>query len=69
MDTDKAHEKSIDLFILEQQNLIDTLKLNIEYLKKEITLKKRGLQLYQDSLEHETDFLNNYVKKGIQYGK
>ena len=69
MDTQKEHEKSVDLFILEQQNLIETIKLNVEYYEKEIELKTKGLQLYKDSLKHETDFLDNYVKKGIQYGK
>ena len=63
MDIKIEHEKSIDLFILEQTNLIDILKFNIEYLEKEIELKAKGLQLYKDSLVHETDFLNNYINK------
>jgi hypothetical protein len=64
MDTQKEHEISVDLFILEQQNLIETIKLNIEYYEKEIELKSKGLQLYKNSLIHETNFLNNYVKDG-----
>lgn len=69
MDIQKEHDKRVDLFVLEQQNLIETIKLNIEYYEKEIELKQKGLQLYKDSLKHETDFLDNYVKKSKQYGE
>ena len=60
MDSDLEYKKSISLWKLEQETLISTLELNIEYMEKEIILKQRTLQLQKDSLLHETKFLANF---------
>ena len=62
MDSKVEYDKSVVLWVAEQEVLISTLKLNIEYIDKEIELKKRALQLYKDSLIHEELFLSNYFK-------
>lgn len=63
MDSNIEYEKSISLWKLEQETLISTLELNIDYLEKEIILKQRTLQLHKDSLVHEKNFLSNYIKE------
>lgn len=62
MDSKVEYEKSVSIWKLEQENLISTLEVNIDYLEKEIVLKNRQLQLHKEALEHEKQFLSNYLK-------
>lgn len=57
------YEISIDNWKKEQENLIDLLQNNIDYLEKEIELKTRALQINKDSLIHEKQALENYFNK------
>lgn len=57
MSLDKQYKQSLGLWKLEQENLISILKLNKEYLEKEIELKKRALSLVLETIEHEENML------------
>lgn len=62
IDTKEEYNKSINLWVFEQENLISTLELNVSFLEKEIVLKQKALELYKESLDHEKQFLSNYLK-------
>lgn len=63
MNSEEEYNKSVSLWVSQQKNLIEILELNINYLEKEIELKKIDLQLQTESLFHEKNFLSNYLAR------
>ncbi|WP_294892640.1 hypothetical protein [Sulfuricurvum sp. MLSB] len=62
MSVDTDFEKSVELWVKGQKNRIQQLEVTIKYLKDEILLKQNLLELEIESLKHEKDFLENYLK-------
>jgi len=57
------YEVSMDNWVKEQENLISTFELNIEYLENEISLKQQALSLNIHSLAHEKQVLEKHLNK------
>ena len=57
------YEISMENWKKEQLNLIETMQNNIDYLEKEIALKNIALKLNKDSLIHEKQALETFLKK------
>lgn len=55
-------EKSSELYINEMNLLIEFFENNIIYLEKEIEIKQRILEINKDSLTHEKQALEKYLK-------
>lgn len=62
MDLKTDQEISSENYISEMKNLIEFFENNVEYLKKEIEIKQRMLKLNEDSLCHEKQALDKYLK-------
>lgn len=63
MDTNIEYQKSVENWILTQNNVIDTMELNVYYLENEVRLKQEALDLNKKALLHEKKFLANYLKQ------
>ena len=63
MDANIEYKKSVEHWILTQNNIIDTIELNVAYLEKEVELKQEALKMNKKSLIHEKKYLNNYLKQ------
>lgn len=63
MSTKENYDLSVDLWVKSQENNISLLKTTIDYLNKEIEIKKQSLDLALKTLEHEEKFLNDYLKE------
>jgi hypothetical protein len=53
------YEISVKHWIKEQENLIELIEHNIQYLEKEVELKIKSLEISRDSLIHEKQSLKN----------
>jgi len=56
------HKHSVNLWIESQKKCIDALKINIDYLTKDIDIKNQQLKNALESIEHEQKFLDDYIK-------
>ena len=63
MSIDENYKKSVELWVEQQRKNIELIDFNNNQLFKEIEIKKEQLELSQKVLEHEVNFLNDYLKQ------
>lgn len=61
--TEENYQKSVNLWIEGQKKQIAILKDSAEYLGREICLKTDLLKNVFESIKHEEEFLENYLKE------
>lgn len=64
---DKDYIKSMELWIKEQNNLIDSMHANLDYLGKDIELKQSQISIIKEAIVHEVNYLNAQVQKLKEY--